>query len=108
MAPYMLVPRETILTFIILRKQEFLSDLTVQVFLPIGIILRNQTMKKFAKNWISSTRLYMLVRGAAEKMRKQFNSFPPVVNQVDPCAKEQRISIIELREIKTEVNFVRS
>ncbi len=65
-------------------------------------------MKKFAKNWISSTRLYMLVHGAAEKMRKQFNSFHPLVNQVKPCAKEQRISFIELREIKTEVNFVKS
>ncbi len=50
----------------------------------------------------------MLVHGAAEKLRKQFNSFHPLVNRVEPCAKEQRISFIELREIKTEVNFVKS
>ena len=65
-------------------------------------------MKKFAKNWISSSRLYLLVGTAAEKMGKLFNTFPAAVNQVDPCAKEQRISIIELGEIRNEVNLYRS
>ena len=83
-----------------------MSDLTVQVFLPVGIILRNPTMKKFAKNWISSSRLYLLVCTLAEKMGNLFNTFLPAsaVNQVDPCAKEQRIFVIvELNEIRNDM-----
>ncbi len=84
--------------------QEFLSDLTVQVFLPIGIILRNPTMKKFAKNWISSTKLYSSAQSAFKKINKLFHDLPPAVNQVDPCTKEQRISVIELCEVKNKFN----
>jgi len=41
----------------IFSKQEFLTDLITQVLIPIGIMFKNQTMKKYAKRWISSTKV---------------------------------------------------
>jgi hypothetical protein len=77
-----------------------LSNLITDVFLPIGIILKNPTMKKYAKNWISSTKVYILVCPAAKRFLKLFPYLaPPQINQVNLSAKELGIAIIELQNL---------
>ncbi len=83
-----------------------MSNLTTDVFLPIGIILKNPTMKKYAKNWISSTKIYLLVNDASKQIEKLYLFLNPPINQVIPCAKEEGISIIELRDMTKGNNIL--
>jgi hypothetical protein len=66
--------------------------LATQVLLPIGMISRNPSMKKFAKNWISSAKFYLLCNSVAKKMVQHCL---PSDNQVAPLVKGQPIFIID-------------
>jgi hypothetical protein len=34
--------------------KEYFSDVTVFVFIPVGLVVRNASMRKFAKAWLKS------------------------------------------------------
>ena len=61
-------------------------------------------MKNYVKNWLTSTKIYLLVCAAAKHMGKLFPSLAPPINQVYPTAKEQAISVIELQGVGNETN----
>ncbi len=58
--------------------QEFLLDIVVFVFFPICIIWRNSSMKKYIKNVILTSAIYLVLTIWTEKIIKYQTYFIPV------------------------------
>ncbi len=88
MSTYTLITKKILNYF-----QEFVSDLTVMVIIPLGIILQNPTLKKYAKRRIVSTKIYSIVSTLSIKIitfrRKN-------ENQVVPATETQKVYFINL------------
>ena len=85
--------------FILLSLQEFLSDLVGLVLIPLLILLRNPTMKMFAKHWIASTILGAKLEIVSEiwsKLQEKIGKNKALINQVSPSDTEKQISYLEI------------
>jgi hypothetical protein len=79
------------------------TDLTVMVIIPLGIILQNPTLKKYAKRRIVSTKIYYFVSTLSTKIitfrRKN-------ENQVVPATATQKVYFINLTNSEADNDCV--